>query len=154
MQKDYDSTEINPAPGARVAIVQAAWHREHTDRMIEACSVLLERAGASVEQHLVPGSYELPLATKLLAKSGQFEAIVVIGAVIKGETDHYQVIVDTCTRELGRVMYDFELPIIMELMPVHNIEHLIARSSGSSNKGIEAAKAAIEMINWKRGLET
>ncbi|MCB0346186.1 MAG: 6,7-dimethyl-8-ribityllumazine synthase [Bdellovibrionales bacterium] len=152
MQKEYDTKDVGQVPGANIAILQAAWHSEHTDRMVSACREILESAQAVVNHQVVPGSYELPLAAKLLAKTSQFEAIVVFGAVVRGETDHYKVIVDTCIREFGRIMYDFEVPIIMELMPVHDIQHLIARSTGRNNKGIEAAQAAIEMISWKRQL--
>lgn len=154
MQKKYSARSFGKIPGARIAVLQAGWHREHTDRMVSACREILESAEAApVEHHVVPGSYELPLAAKLLAKTGEYDALVVFGAVIRGETDHYKVIVETCIEQFGRVMYDFEIPIVMELMPVHNVQQLIARSSGEHNKGVEAAQAAIEMILWRKKLE-
>src|SRR5262245_29465457 len=117
MKKSYLQTAIQEVPGARVAVLQARWHGEHTGRMVEACKELLEQARcAAVDLHQVHGSYELPLAAKTLAKLKRYDAIVVIGAIVKGDTDHYKVILDTCIRELGRVMYDFEIPIIMELL--------------------------------------
>ena len=61
-------------------------------------------------------------------------------------------ILDSCIRELGKVIYDFEIPILMEVLAVHKIEHLIARTQGEQNKGIEAAHAAIEIIAWNRSL--
>lgn len=121
--------------------------------MVLVCEDILKNAGCSeVALYQVPGSYELPLAAKKLAKLGRFDALVVFGAIVKGDTDHYQVILDTCIRELGRVMYDFEIPIIMELLPVHRIEDLIARSEGPHNKGIEAGQAAVETVAWHRSL--
>lgn len=153
MQKEYNAFEIQSVPGARVAILQARWHHEHTSKMVEACEGLLEKAGCkAVELFQVPGSYELPLAAKRLAQKKQYDAIVVFGAVIKGDTDHYQVILDTCIRELGRVMYEYEVPVIMELLPVYSLKDLIARSEGKNNKGIEAAQAAAEIINFYRTL--
>lgn len=151
MKKSHSTENIERIEGAHVALLQARWHSEHTDRMVDACRSLLEKAGCErIDQHVVPGAYELPLAAKLLAKRGTYEAIVIFGAVVRGETDHYQVIVETCTRELGKVMYDFEIPVIMELMPVSDIQQLVARSSGEHNKGFEAALAAAEMVRWKR----
>ena len=151
MQKKYTDHNLPTITGAKVAVVQAAWHREYTDKMILAFTERLHKAGCdSVEQHLVPGCYEVPLAAKLLAKKHQFDAIAVFGAILKGETDHYEVILQTCIRELGRVMYEFEIPVIMELMPISDIAQLAARSQGEHNKGIEAAIAAAEMISWTR----
>jgi len=148
MKKNYNALEIQRvSPNLKVAIVQAQWHAEHTDKMVQACQEVLQRSGVSDVKHVrVPGCYEIPLVAKKLAKTGEYSAIVVFGAIVKGETDHYQLILETCIRELGKVMYDFEIPIINEILPVHKLQHLIERSTGSSNKGIEAAQVAIEMI--------
>jgi 6,7-dimethyl-8-ribityllumazine synthase len=153
MKKTYDSVSQKKLPGTKIAIIQSRWHNEHTDKMVAACMELLKKAECEqIEHHVVPGAYELPLAAKKLARIGNFDAIVVFGAIVKGETDHYKVILNTCTTELGKVMYEFEIPIIMELLPVHDVQDLIARSAGDNNKGIEAADAAIEMINWVKSL--
>lgn len=153
MKTDYDATHIEEVEGAKVAILQANWHSGHTDNIVEACVSLLEKAKCEdIDLYVVPGSYELPLAAKKLAKLSKYDAIVVVGALIKGDTDHYQVILDTCVRELGRVMYDYEVPIIMEILPVHSEEDLIVRTRGSGNKGIEAALAVSEIVNFYRGL--
>ena len=155
MKKSYDRTKITQVPGAKIAIVQASWHKEHTDRMIEAAREILEAAGcATVDVFVVPGSYEIPLTAKKIAKTNKYEAIFVFGVILKGETDHYDVIVQTCIREIGRVMYEYEVPVIMEILPVKDIEHVIARTKGDNNKGIEAAQAAIELIALYRKLES
>ncbi len=148
MKKTYTTENIPElAQGLNVVIVQAQWHAEHTDRMVEVCAEILEARGVSqIDRVKVPGCYEIPLMAKLLAKSGKYSAIVVFGAIVRGDTDHYQLILETCIRELGKVMYDYEVPIINEILPVHRIEHLIERSSGAGNKGIEAAQAAIDTI--------
>jgi 6,7-dimethyl-8-ribityllumazine synthase len=154
MKKSYDASKIKPIPGAQVAVVQASWHKDHTDRMVEASREILEQAQCSaVDVFVVPGSYEIPLTAKKLAALGKYDAIFVYGIIVKGETDHYDVIVQTCIRELGKVMYDFEVPIIMEILPVHDIEHAIARTQGDHNKGIEAALAAIDLIVLYRQIE-
>ena len=154
MKKAYDPSKIAPIAGARVAIVQAAWHKEITDRMVEASSEILTLAKCElVELYPVPGTYEIPLTAKLLAKSGKFDAIIVYGIIVKGDTDHYDVIVQTAIRELGKVMYDFEVPIIMEILPVFKIEDAIIRSEGEHNKGIEAAQATIDIVTLYRKMK-
>ncbi len=147
MKKSYETTIERTIPGARIAIVQASWHKEHTDRLVAASNRLLIEAGSeNVDVFVVPGCYEIPLTAKKLAKLNKYAAIIVYGIIVKGETDHYEVILQTCIRELGRVMYEFEVPIIMEILPVHDIAHAIARTEGEHNKGIEAAQAAINLI--------
>ncbi|MFN8390870.1 MAG: 6,7-dimethyl-8-ribityllumazine synthase [Bdellovibrionota bacterium] len=151
MKKRYDTPPKFAISGAKIAIVQSHWHSEHTDNMVAACKKLLEEAGCTaVDVHQVPGCYEIPFAAKKLAKTKRYEAIVAVGAIVKGDTDHYQVILETCIRELGKVMYDFEIPVIMEILPVHKLEDLIARTTGEHNKGIEAAHAAAEIVAWHR----
>lgn len=164
--------------GSRVAIVQAKWHHEHTDNIVKVCTELLVQTQCvEVSLYQVPGCYELPLAIKRLAALGsrgtpqsispgatlaahevpsesaaaeKFDAIIPLGALIRGETDHYQVILETCIREIGRVMYEREIPIIMEILPVLKLDDLIARCQGAGNKGIEAARATVEAILWHR----
>jgi 6,7-dimethyl-8-ribityllumazine synthase len=155
MKKTYDTTTSEKIAGARIAIIQASWHKDITDRMVDASNrILIEAECSDVDLIVVPGSYELPLTAKKLAKSGKFDAIIVYGIIVKGETDHYDVILQTCIRELGRVMYEFEVPIIMEILPVHDIAHAIARSEGEHNKGIEAAQAAVKLIALYREIES
>jgi 6,7-dimethyl-8-ribityllumazine synthase len=151
MKKSYDASKILPIPGARVAIVQAAWHKEHTNRMVEVATEMLDAAKCTtIDLYEVPGSYEIPLVAKKLAKGGKYDAIIVYGIIVKGDTDHYEVILQTVIRELGKVMYDYEVPIIMEIMPVHRVEDAIARTQGEHNKGIEAAQATIDLLTLNR----
>lgn len=150
MKKTYDASDIKQIDGARIAIVQSTWHKEHLDKMSSACKSLLEESGATVDIFEVPGCYEIPLSAKLLAKRKQYDAIAVFGIIVKGDTDHYEIILQTCIRELGKVMYDYEIPIIMEILPVKDINHAIERSTGDNNKGIEAAQAAVNIIRLHR----
>lgn len=154
MKKSYDTTTSQTIAGARIAIVQASWHKEHTDRMVDASTAILNDAKCSdVDVFVVPGCYEIPLTAKKVAKTGRYDAVIVYGIIAKGETDHYEVILQTCIRELGRVMYEFEIPIIMEILPVHDISHAIARTQGEHNKGIEAAQAAVKLIALYREID-
>jgi len=154
MKTEYKKTDIPTIPDAKIAIIQAKWHSDYTDNMVAACTELLLSAQANPPTLIkVPGAYEIPLIAKLVASSKKYEAIVVFGAIVKGATDHYKVILDTCITELGKVMYDYEVPLIMELLPVHKIEDLIERSQGTNNKGIEAAQAACEIITVCRNFK-
>jgi 6,7-dimethyl-8-ribityllumazine synthase len=154
MKKIYDASNFQSIAGCQVAIVQAAWHKEHSDRMVEVSKEILEAAQCtSVDVFLVPGVYEIPLVSKKLARSGKYNAIIVYGIIVKGDTDHYEVLLQTVIRELGKVMYDFEVPIIMEILPVHQLDHAIARTQGDGNKGIEAAQATIDIILLDKKLQ-
>ena len=155
MKKAYDQSKIKPIEGARVAIVQAAWHKEHSDKMVAVSTEILQAAQcATVDLYPVPGTYEIPLTAKKLAKSGKYDAIIVYGIIIRGDTDHYEVLLQTVIRELGKVLYDYEVPIIMEILPASTIEHVIARTTGENNKGIEAAQAAIDIISLYRQMDS
>ena len=155
MQQTYSQADVPNIEGARVAILQAKWYAEHTDTLVVHATRVLVDAGVesdAIDHHVVPGSYELPLAAKRLAEMQCYDAVIVIGAIIKGQTYHFEMIVDTCTDLLGKVMYDYDLPILMEVLAVMNEEQLIARASDNDqNKGIEAAMAAAEIIAWRRG---
>lgn len=142
---------LNKITGAKVCILQARWYHEHSDKMVQASRELLEQAGcADIDLIQVPGSYELALTAKLLAKERVYDAIIVYGIILKGETDHYEVILQTCIREIGRVMYDYEVPILMEILPVSSEEQITARTTGAHNKGREAALALIDIVSLYR----
>ncbi len=154
MQHAIDLPALPEIPGARIAIVQGRWYHEHTDTMVEhALSVLAQAGVEAVDRHVVPGCYEIPLACATIARLGGLEAIIAIGAVIKGETHHFDQIVDHVTHGLLRVALDHDVPILNEVLGCAGVEQLIARSGDDAfNKGIEAAVAAVEMIAWRRSV--
>lgn len=152
MQHTYDASNVKQIPGAKVAILQSKWHSEITDVMVNKCEEILKVAGCEVVKHVLPGSLELPLAAQHLAqRDNPPDAIVVFGAVMKGETGHYDLILDMLAQGFTRVIHDSGVPILVEVLPVMNMEQLIARSSDNEhNKGIEAAQAAIDIVAWRR----
>lgn len=151
MQHHYSTENLPKIDGAKVAILQAKWHREQTDLMVEKCLEILGAAGAGSEVHVLPGSLELPLAADRLAKSRKYDAIVAFGVILKGETYHFELILNMIEQGFVRVMHDRDIPILIEVMPVTSIEQVIARAGDDDhNKGIEAALAAIEIIKWRR----
>jgi 6,7-dimethyl-8-ribityllumazine synthase len=154
MKTEYQTINIPKIPDAKIVILQAKWYKETTDNLIRKCVEVLEATDCSdPEIHIIPGSLELPLAAQTILKKhpGKYEAIICVGAIMKGETLHFDMIVDECTRGLGQVMLQYDTPIILEVIPIMNIEQLQERCGDNDfNKGIEAALATAEMIAWRR----
>lgn len=152
-QTTYSTHSLPIVAGARVAIIQSKWYREYTDLCVRRCREVLGVAQAEVtETSVLPGSLELPLAARQLARRDpSLEAIIAFGIILKGETDHYEAVRDTCMEGLARVMFEENIPVIIEVLPVYKIEHAAARCADNDhNKGIEAAIAAAETIAWRR----
>ena len=142
------------APG-RIAIVQSKWYPEIVDAMAGVCQTMLAEAGYQrVERHVLPGCLELPLAAKdLLAAdtAEDLDAVICFGVIVKGETLHFEMISNECMRGLAAVGLEYRRPVVVEVLPVFDIEHARARAADDEyNKGYEAAAAAIEMIHWRR----
>jgi 6,7-dimethyl-8-ribityllumazine synthase len=139
--------------GLRVGIAAARWNQAITDRLVDGAVHHLEKLGAEVLVLRVPGALELPVASKKLAEAG-YDAIVAIGTVIKGDTDHYDIVVRESARGLTRVSLDTGVPVANAILAVHDYEHAVERAgSGESNKGVEAAEAAVRMVTALRDLE-
>lgn len=157
MKQRYDPSRVPRIDGARVTVLQSGWYAEHTDEMVRKCRAVLREAGcAAVDVERVPGALELPFAAQTLAASAarRPDAIVCIGAIVKGETLHFETVAEECIRGLGEVMRRHDIPIIIEVLPVLSIDQLVARSGDDDrNKGIEAAVAAAEVVAWRRKLE-
>jgi 6,7-dimethyl-8-ribityllumazine synthase len=101
----------------------------------------------------VPGAFEIPQAAKKLCSTGNFDAIVCLGAVIRGETSHFDYICTEASRGVGQVGLEFNVPVLFGVLTTENLEQADARSgSGSSNKGRETALAAIEMATLYKKL--
>jgi 6,7-dimethyl-8-ribityllumazine synthase len=152
MQVELDPTSMPKIPGAKVAILQAKWYREPLDRMVQKTVDLLVTADCpKPEVHILPGSLELPLAAQALMRKETYDAIICFGAIMQGETKHFDMIMNMCGEAFNKVMLEEGVPIIMEVIPVDNVEQLDARSQDNAfNKGVEAAMATAEIIDWRR----
>jgi 6,7-dimethyl-8-ribityllumazine synthase len=146
IEGDLDGT------GLRVGIAVATWNRSVTDRLLDAAVGRLEELGAEVTVIRVPGALELPIACKALAEDGS-DAVVAIGTVVKGETDHYDIVVRESTSGISRVALDTGVPVTNAILAVAEFGHAMERAGeGPANKGHEAAEAAIAMSRALRGL--
>lgn len=143
---------IPSVKGGTVAILRSKWHDELVHNMATACErVLLDHGIEKVEDHEVPGTLELPLAVTVLAEKRAHDAFVCLSVVEKGSTAHFDMIVHATTQALQRVSVDQKVPVINEIIAVYDITDAIVRASNDEfNKGIEAAAATLEMINFVR----
>lgn len=139
------------AAGKRFALVTSRFNAEVTAGLLEGARTALLEAGASESDLVVietPGAFEIPLALEWLAARGGYDALIALGAVIKGETSHYEHISEAAMRGIQTVSLKYALPIACGVLTTLSDEQAVARSSNDeANKGREAALAAIEMVN-------
>ena len=145
-------------PGS-IVILKSKWYPEFVDSLSSTCINVLNQCGyQEIEEHVLPGSLEIPLAARdILSEdtSNRIDAIICFGVIVKGDTLHFELISQESMRGLGIVMHEFRRPIIVEILPVYEIDQAKQRSSNDEfNKGIEAAVAAIEMVAWRRRILT
>lgn len=134
--------------GLTIGIVRARWNSDIVDRLVEG----VERALSSLKvtrtvEVAVPGCFEIPLAAAYLAGSGQVDAVVCVGAVIRGETTHYELVSEECARGVQDVQRSTGVPVLFGVLTVETTEQALARSEGPDghNVGEEAAGGAVEM---------
>jgi len=144
------------ARGLRVAIVRSLFNAAVTDGLLEGARAALQEMGAgrkAVTVVDVPGAFELPLAARAAARSRRFDAVVALGAVIRGETDHYEHIAREAAGGLARVARQSGVPVGFGVLTVEREEQALARSApGPENKGGEAARAAVATVHALRAL--
>jgi len=138
-------------PGIRVAAVVAGFHRDLSGRLLDGARERLKEAGlpdGHLEDHWVPGAFELPLAARAMAHRRRYAAVVAIGVVIRGETAHFDHICRATATGLMTVSLETGVPCTFGVLTVENREQAEARSGGDKgNAGIDAADAAIVMVN-------
>lgn len=133
-----------------IAIVKAKFNSDITDNLTKGALKALKQAGLksdNIKIFEVPGAFEIPYACQRLALSGKYRGIITIGAVIKGETAHFEYISEAAVNGIMRVMLDARLPISLGVITVYNYSQAKARSGNNKeNKGYEAAIALVEMM--------
>lgn len=146
--------EISGA-GVRVGVVCGRFNDHVTTRLLDGALNGLALHGVSEDDVTVvwvPGAFEIPLAAKVLAESGSVDAVVTLGAVIRGETAHFDYVAGECARGVQAAQLDTGVPIVFGVLTTENLEQALARSDESDNKGEESARAALEMVAVLRAL--
>jgi len=145
------------AKGVRFGIVVSRFNHFVTDRLCEGALDALRRHGAAdenIELVKVPGSFEIPLLVKRMAQSGRYDAIICLGALIRGGTIHFDVLSAEVTKGIAQVMLDTGTPVAFGILTTDTIEQAIERAGTKlGNKGWQAAESAIEMANLIRALK-
>ena len=148
--KEYQGTLVAPA-GATFAIVVARFNEFITSKLLGGCLDGLTRHGANpdkVEVFWSPGSFEIPVLAQRLAATGRFSAVICLGAVIRGATDHYQYVASEVAKGVAHAAMATGVPVIFGVLTTDTIEQAVERAGAKSgNKGSDAAAAAIEMAN-------
>jgi 6,7-dimethyl-8-ribityllumazine synthase len=139
------------ATDKKFAIIQSRWNDFISNRLLEgAMDTIVRHGGAQsdVTVYKVPGCFELPMAAKKAAESGAYDAIVALGVLIRGATPHFDYIAAEATKGLASASMDSGVPIAFGVITANTIEQAIERGgTKAGNKGVEAAQAAIEMVN-------
>jgi 6,7-dimethyl-8-ribityllumazine synthase len=143
--------------GARFCLVTSRFNSFIVDSLVSGAIDALVRHGARHEDiHIVkaPGAYELPLAVQKVAATGRYDAIVALGAVIRGGTPHFDYVAGECVKGIGTVSLKHEIPVAFGVLTVDTIEQAIERAgTKAGNKGAEAALSAVEMVNLLREID-
>jgi len=155
-----NNSEINTLEGtskvdnASIAIVASRYNSIIVDRLMRGCVEGLNDGGIDdkyITVGRVPGAFEIPLAVKKMADTKQYDAIITLGAVIRGETPHFDFIATECSRGISTIALQTDIPIIFGVLTVDTSQQAMDRSGDEeSNKGNEAARTALEMINLLR----
>ena len=141
---------------ARFAIAVARYNASITTQLLTAAVDTLGQHGiadTAMDVGWVPGAWELPVLAQQFAAARRYDAVLCLGAVIRGETSHDQHINQQVSASLGKLALDFELPILFGVLTCHTLEQAIHRAGGrSGNKGAECAEAALQMVSVRRQL--
>jgi 6,7-dimethyl-8-ribityllumazine synthase len=135
----------------KFALVAGRFNSFVVEHLINGAKDALLKHGADetdIELFYVPGAFEIPLALKKTARTGRYDAIVALGAVIRGGTPHFEYVAGECVKGISQVSLNSEIPIAFGVLTVDTVEQAIERSGANSeNKGAEAAESVIRMIN-------
>ena len=144
------------AKGLKVGIVVSRFNDFIGERLLDGAVDTLVRSGAAdndIDVVKVPGTFEMPVVAKTMAKSGNYDAIICVGCVIRGSTPHFDYVAGEAAKGIAKVSLDFETPVAFGVITADNLEQAIERAgTKSGNKGRDAALTAIEMANILKAL--
>ena len=138
---------------ARYAIAVGRFYEDLAERLVEGARRVFEEAGGEVEVHDVPGAFELPLAAKYCAESGRYDGVACLGAVIRGETSHYDHVCEESAAGIARVALDTGVPCAFGVLTVESMDPALARTGDDKrHQGEDAALAVLRMAELRRTL--
>ena len=141
----------------KVGIVCARFNEFIVSKLLSGCEDGLLRHGVKpddISVSWVPGAFEIPLITSKMAKSGKYDAVIALGAVIRGSTSHYDYVCNEVSKGIAAVALESDIPVMFGVLTTDTIEQAIERAgTKAGNKGSECAQGAIEMVNLIRALE-
>ncbi len=142
------------ADAQRWAIAAARFYEDLAEKLVEGARRVFEEAGGEVEVHDVPGAFELPLAAKYCAESGRYAGVACVGAVIRGDTDHYDYVCSESASGIARVSLDTGVPCAFGVLTVDSMEQALARAGGGKrHSGEDAARAVVRMAELRQWLK-
>jgi 6,7-dimethyl-8-ribityllumazine synthase len=145
------------AQGLKFAFVVGRFNSFVVDALESGAKDAIVRHGGNLDNVVVarvPGAFEIPLAVHRLAQSGKYDAIIALGAVIRGHTPHFDFVANEATKGIAQAMLDFSMPVSFGILTVDSIEQAIERAgTKAGNKGFEAAVTAIEMAQLMKAIE-
>ena len=143
--------------GIKVGIVCARFNEFIVSKLLSGCEDTLLRHGVQAEDIAVawvPGAFEIPLIASKMAKSGKYDAVIALGAVIRGSTSHYDYVCSEVSKGVASVALNSDIPVMFGVLTTDTIEQAIERAgTKAGNKGSECAQGAIEMVNLIRALD-
>ena len=153
MLKKASKTKASAAPGTRVAIVASRYNARYVNSMLRAAKAELAKAQVAAEVVRVPGAFEIPAVASALARrlTNPIDAILCLGVILRGETTHAENIAQAVTGALAQLQVEHSLPVIHEVLLLENVQQARERClDARHNRGIEAARTAIEMTRVMR----
>lgn len=140
-----------------IAVIAGRFNRFVVDQLVAGATDALKRQGIEESRRVlvwVPGAFELPVMARQLAESGKFDAVIALGAVIRGGTPHFDFVAGECASGLTRVSLDYGIPVIFGVLTTDTVEQALERAgTGEGNKGFDAAMTAMEMVETMRAVE-
>lgn len=152
----HSAANVGHLGAACIHVLKSKWHAEHVDALVGRFLAVMEKAGCTdIPVHTLSGCLEMPLAAQDLfeMEKGRLEAVVCFGILMKGETAHFEMVLNTMTAAFAQLTLNARLPVINAILPASRMEHVLERSGDNDlNKGIEAALATVETIRWRRDI--
>lgn len=153
MKGGYSPEKLS-GEGMRIAVVRTSWNEHITSLLADGALQTLTEAGAEADEFVVPGAVELTYAAQRLTDTEQYDAVIVLGCVIKGDTPHFDYVCSSVTQGITSLNADGIIPVIFGVLTVLNEQQALDRCGGTAgHKGVEAANTAMEMVHFSRSLD-